>query len=94
MKLYQVNQSQYPSSVEQDWQLSLKQGDAVVFIEAGAMRALLQTELLKALQDKQIKVCFRQADLDAYGIQPSIGEAISDLQWVELTQQYSKIVSW
>lgn len=94
MKLYQINQSQYPNSVEQDWQASLKQGDAVLFLETGVMRALLQPDTLTGLQDKQIKVFVRQADLSAYGIESNIGEAISDLQWVELTQQYSKIVSW
>ncbi|SBS26747.1 Protein TusB [Marinomonas aquimarina] len=94
MKLYQINQSQYPSSVEEDWLGSLTAGDAVLLLEAGVMRALSQPTTLAALQDQQIKVCFRQTDLDAYGIQANIGVAISDLKWVELTQQYSKIVSW
>ncbi|CUB02546.1 DsrH/TusB family sulfur relay protein [Marinomonas fungiae] len=94
MKLYQVNQYQYPKSVEDDWINSLSAGDAVLLLEAGVLRALSQPKLFNTLQEKQVKLFWRQTDLKAYGIQAITGEAISDLEWVELTQEYSKIVAW
>lgn len=94
MKLYQINQSQYPQSVEQDWINSLKEGDAVLLFEAGVLRVVSQPAQLTDLIENKVAVYFRQQDLDAYGLKPSIGSSISDIEWVALTQQYSKIVSW
>ncbi|MBJ7551292.1 DsrH/TusB family sulfur metabolism protein [Marinomonas ostreistagni] len=94
MKLYQINQSQYPQSVELDWTESLNEGDAAFLFEAGVLRLATQTSTLETLSKKKVSVYFRQQDLEAYGLSPSIGKSLSDIEWVGLTQQYSKIVSW
>jgi len=94
MKLYQINQSQYPQSVELDWTESLIEGDAVFLFEAGVLRLVTQAPTLETLSQKKVSIYFRQQDLEAYGLKPSIGNSISDLEWVGLTQKHSKIVSW
>ncbi|MCO4786266.1 DsrH/TusB family sulfur relay protein [Marinomonas atlantica] len=94
MKLYQINKSMYPQSVEQDWQLSLVSGDAVLLMEVGVLRALTQQSMLTQLIEKGVNLYFREHDLTANGLSVSFGEAISDPHWVDLTTQYDKIVSW
>lgn len=94
MKLYQINKSMYPQSVEQDWQLSLMSGDAVLLMEVGVLRGLTQQSMLTQLIEKGVTLYFREHDLTANGLSVTFGEAISDPQWVDLTTQYDKIVSW
>ena len=94
MKLYQINQSSYPASVEYDWQATLENGDAIILIESGVLRCAQDVEKLNALIEKGVQIFLRQQDLQGYGLSSTLGKAISDVQWVSLTTQYTKIVSW
>lgn len=94
MKLYQINQSAYSHAVERDWTETLKNGDAVILIESGVLRCIQDSEKLNALIAQDIKIFLRQQDLKGYGLTSNIGHAITDAEWVSLTSQYSKIVSW
>ena len=94
MKLYQINQSLYSPTVEQDWLTSLQQGDCAFFFEAGVLRALQHCDQIKALDERGVLIFYRQLDLDAYGVLPVIGHGISESEWVELTARSHSIVSW
>lgn len=94
MKLYQINQSSYPATVENDWQQSLTAGDAVFFFESGILRAVQEKNTIDALNQRGILVFYRQRDLEGYGIKPMVGHGISDNEWVALTARSHSIVSW
>lgn len=94
MSLYQINQSHYPETVEHDWQNSLKDGDSVLLIEAGVLRTAKHDIALEALNAKNIRILLRDSDVKAYGIQPQLGECITDEQWLHETTLHERIISW
>lgn len=94
MKLYQINQGHYPATVEQDWVNTLQQGDAVLFMESGVLKAQHCREQIQTLDERGVLIFYRQQDLDSYAVNPIIGHGVSDHEWVKLTTQSHPIVSW
>ncbi|MBM6549590.1 DsrH/TusB family sulfur metabolism protein [Marinomonas ostreistagni] len=94
MKLYQINQSLYPVTVEQDWLNTLQQGDAVLFMESGVLKVQQCRAQIELLDERGVLIFYRQSDLDSYAVKPLIGHGISDQEWVELTTRSHPIVSW
>ncbi|MBR7888343.1 hypothetical protein J9B83_05240 [Marinomonas sp. A79] len=95
MRLHQINQLDYPASVEANWQNSLQDGDHILFIEAGILRLVHQVNTVKALIDgKNIEVYYLQSDAVAYGLSPNIGTALSDEDWVNTTFNAEANISW
>lgn len=95
MQLYQLNQHSYPESIENTWQHSLQKKDVVILIEEAILRTVSQKKLLKALiEDKGITLYYLQADAQAYGMSPSIGKALDDEQWADITLSADANISW
>jgi len=95
MTLHQINQLSYSSNTESLWQRSLKQGDSVLLIEEAILRLTPpHSTHLQSLEEKHIRLYYLQRDAKGYGVQPSLGEAISDTEWVELTFSASSHISW
>ncbi|KZN14585.1 hypothetical protein [Marinomonas sp. TW1] len=95
MTLHQINQLSYANHIEPLWQQSLKQGDAVLLIEEAILR-LTQPHLtsMTPLEEKHICLYYLQRDAEGYGVQPSLGKALSDTEWVELAFSASSHISW
>ncbi|MCV2401298.1 hypothetical protein OFY17_00250 [Marinomonas sp. C2222] len=95
MTLHQINRLAYPLSTETTWQDCLQIGDQILLIEEGILRTQQnKVELEALLASKQVTLYYLQADADAYGIIPSIGEALSEEQWVDTTLSAEKNISW
>ena len=95
MTLHQINQLAYSGETETLWQQSLRNGDAIVFIEEACLRLPQVTaDWLETLAKQSIELYFLQKDADTYGIEPDYGTALSDTEWVELTFSANKLISW
>lgn len=95
MTLHQINQLSYPLSTETTWQDCLQTGDQILLIEEGILRTQQnKVELETLLANKQVSLYYLQADANAYGINPAIGEALSEEQWVNITFSAEKNISW
>ncbi|ADZ92047.1 DsrH/TusB family sulfur metabolism protein [Marinomonas mediterranea] len=109
MTLHQINKAQYPASIERDWQLSLQNGDSILLFESGVLRALKSTPVLSAQAPEQSKeqlkeqstkqsvtLFVREIDAKAHGLKvdESIYQIIDDNQWLELTAECDRIISW
>ncbi|MCB5160799.1 DsrH/TusB family sulfur relay protein [Marinomonas algarum] len=95
MQLHQINQSEYPVSLETLWQNSLQVGDQVMLIEEGVLRLTQDSQAMQTLiKEKNVTLYYLQSDALAYGLSPSIGTPLSDAEWVTLTFQAEKNISW
>ncbi|AEF54034.1 DsrH/TusB family sulfur metabolism protein [Marinomonas posidonica] len=95
MTLHQINQLSYSNDTESLWQQSLKQGDAVLLIEEAILRLTqVHSTHMTSLEEKHIRLYYLQRDAEAYGIEPSLGQALSDTEWVELTFSAPSHISW
>jgi tRNA 2-thiouridine synthesizing protein B len=95
MRLHQINQLTYPEPLETTWQNSVQTGDSILLIEESILRALHQINALSALiTEKQITLYYLQSDATAYGLSPSIGTALSDEEWVDITFSAEANISW
>ncbi|WCN14059.1 hypothetical protein GV054_14195 [Marinomonas mediterranea] len=105
MTLHQINKAQYPASIERDWQLSLQNGDSILLFESGVLRTLKSTPILSAQTADQLKeqstkqsitLFVREIDVKAHGLKvdESIYQIIDDNQWLELTAECDRIISW
>ncbi|WP_394178406.1 DsrH/TusB family sulfur metabolism protein [Marinomonas posidonica] len=95
MTLHQINQLSYTNNTESLWQQSLKQGDAVLLIEEAILRLTQpHSTPMTLLEENHICLYYLQRDAEGYGVQPSLGKALSDTEWVELTFFASSHISW
>ena len=86
MRLHQINQLTYPLTLETTWQNSLQIGDQILLIEEGILRTTHHSDALKKLiTEKQIALYYLKSDAMAYGLLPTIGNALSDEEWVDIT---------
>ena len=100
MRLHQLNQSHYPAEMASDILLAIQPLDAVLLIEAAALRVTKHTDaLLEELHSLGAPVYILQDDKQAYGITDKQAashkvDCISHHEWVELTCQYDSQVAW
>ncbi|MEL0638139.1 MULTISPECIES: DsrH/TusB family sulfur metabolism protein [Marinomonas] len=95
MQLHQLNQLAYPNDIEQTWINSLKIGDTLCLIEEAILRCQTQHDTLKALiEQKDISLFYLKSDTLAYGVNPTLGTALSDDEWVHMTLTSDTNISW
>ncbi|NLQ16701.1 hypothetical protein HGG82_03550 [Marinomonas sp. M1K-6] len=95
MQLHQINQLDYPATLETTWQNSLQSGDQILLIEAGILRIIQHADAMqKLIAEKNITLYYLQSDATAYGLSPNLGTALSDEKWVELTFAAKANISW
>ncbi|MEO9275789.1 DsrH/TusB family sulfur metabolism protein [Marinomonas sp. 5E14-1] len=95
MTLHQINQLSYPTELESIWQNGLKKGDQLLLIEEGILRLSQDHSQLKSLiETKGIELLYLQSDAVAYGLTPSLGNILSDEEWVQTTFSANAIISW
>ncbi|PYF84057.1 tRNA 2-thiouridine synthesizing protein B [Marinomonas alcarazii] len=95
MRLHQINQLDYPASLETTWQNSLQAGDQVLLIEDGFLKSIQYAEKMQTLiKEKEITLYYLQSDVAAYGLSPTVGVALTDEEWVELTFAAEANISW
>ncbi|MCW8356819.1 MULTISPECIES: DsrH/TusB family sulfur metabolism protein [Marinomonas] len=95
MRLHQINQLDYPATLEATWQNSVQAGDQILLIEEGFLRTIQQTSLIQTLINaKQAELYYLKSDAAAYGLSPKLGIALSDEEWVELTFSAESNISW
>jgi len=95
MRIHQINQLDYPATLEVMWQNSLQTGDQILLIEEGILRTMHHTEALKKLiEEKQVTCYYLQSDAMAYGLPHTIGTALSDEEWVNITFSADANISW
>lgn len=95
MRLHQINQLDYPETIEASWQNSLQSGDQIVLIESGILRLVQHSNMMQTLlDDKNIALYYLQNDATAYGLSPKIGTPLTDEEWVTLTYHANTHLSW
>lgn len=95
MQLHQINKLSYSASVETLWPNALQAGDVILLIEEAILRTQTQAKALTALcQEKDVSLRYLSSDVLAYGIQPTIGHALTDEEWVETTLSAESNISW
>jgi tRNA 2-thiouridine synthesizing protein B len=95
MRLHQINQLDYPATLEATWQNSLQAGDQILLIEEGFLRLIQHTDTMQTLaKEKQAKLYYLQSDAIAYGLSPQLGTALSEEEWVDLTFAAEANISW
>lgn len=95
MQLHQINQLDYPHTIESCWQNGLQVGDQIVLIESGLLRLTQHSKAMNALSDaKGVTLYYLQSDANAYGVFPSIGTPLTDEEWVTLTFNAETHISW
>lgn len=95
MRLHQINQLTYPLVLEATWQNSLQSGDRILLIEEGFLRTTHHSDALeKLIDEKQIELYYLQSDAMAYGLLPTLGSALSDEEWVDITFSADANISW
>ncbi|TPE49310.1 hypothetical protein FJM67_12030 [Maribrevibacterium harenarium] len=87
--LHTLNKAEYPAAVERDWRCAVKPGDTILLIEEAVLR-LLNPEAINQLSGANLTA--RQADLQAYGLQPP--SVCDDTAWVELCVSHDKLINW
>ncbi|MBJ7536662.1 DsrH/TusB family sulfur metabolism protein [Marinomonas transparens] len=94
MQLHQINQLAYSSDLESLWQDSLQAGDSLLLIEDGILRTNNINDLRTLIESKKVSLYYLQSDADAYGLSPTIGTALSDSEWVDITLSAQSNISW
>ena len=95
MRLHQINQLDYPATLEATWQNSLQAGDQILLLEDGFLRLIHQTNALQQLvEEKKATVYYLQSDATAFGLSPQLGQALTDEEWVDLTFAAEANISW
>ncbi|RBP83581.1 hypothetical protein EBI01_07560 [Marinomonas rhizomae] len=95
MQLHQINQLDYPATLEATWQNSLQTGDQILLIEDGFLRTIHQANAMQTLmKEKQVEFYYLQSDATAYGLSPKLGIPLSDEEWVDLTFSAETNISW
>lgn len=95
MRLHQINQLDYSATLEATWQNSLQTGDQILLIEEGFLKLIQQASTMQTLiEAKQAELYYLQSDAVAYGLSPTLGTALSDEEWVNLTFAAEANISW
>lgn len=96
MRLHQINQLTYPTDIEQAWRHAIQTGDTLLLLEEAILRSTTGQEamLTSLINEKAIALCYLQSDARAYGVNPTIGTALNDEEWVKLTLSADSNISW
>ncbi|ETX09447.1 hypothetical protein MUS1_08840 [Marinomonas ushuaiensis DSM 15871] len=98
MRLHQINQLAYPSTLETTWQDSVQAGDQILLIEEGFLRTqqpdAFPSALNQLIEKKEIELYYLQSDANAYGLPSNIGIPLSDEEWVDMTFSANTNISW
>jgi tRNA 2-thiouridine synthesizing protein B len=95
MRLHQINQLDYPTTLETTWQNSVQTGDQILLIEEGFLRLIQHTNAIQTLaEEKQAELYYLQSDAKAYGLSSNLGTALSEEEWVDLTFAAEANISW
>ncbi|MGO2512258.1 DsrH/TusB family sulfur metabolism protein [Marinomonas polaris] len=95
MRLHQINQLDYPATLETTWQNSVQAGDQILLIEEGFLRLIQHANTMQTLaEEKHAEIYYLQSDATAYGLSPKMGTALSEEEWVDLTFAAEANISW
>ncbi|MCZ2723225.1 sulfurtransferase complex subunit TusB [Marinomonas sp. 15G1-11] len=96
MTLHQLNQSAYSASIVRDLCYCLQREDKVILIEDATIRFQHDSDdLLISFTKMGLKVYALESDILAYGITaPNNINVISDIEWVDLTNECNKHIAW
>lgn len=95
--LHTINKAPSETSLWQSCLSAILPGDALLMIENGVYAAT-QADIVTPLQKMDdVSIYLLSADINARGLQDKTGSQaiiIDDLQFVALSCQHSKVVSW
>ncbi|REG86748.1 tRNA 2-thiouridine synthesizing protein B [Marinomonas pollencensis] len=86
----------YPVDIEQTWHHALQVGDALLLLEEAILRCTTEQQAMLAslVAEKSLCLYYLQSDALAYGVDPAIGTALNDQEWVTLTLSADANISW
>jgi len=95
MQLHQLNQLAYPSTIEDAWINSIHPGDTILLIEEAILRCQIQHHSLReTIESKDALLFYLESDALAYGINPRLGTALTNEEWVNITLTADSNISW